>query len=152
VLTIGELYIDDAQHGITKVPGRVDFTLDFRSQDESTLSTFNQFLQGLVGDIGKKRGLNIELGHATHAASAKMDESLINSLTNAAIEVGISTIPIPSGGGHDSAVFASQGIPTAMIFVRNDNGSHNADEAMEFDDFAAAFHMMVRWLENYKVD
>ncbi|MFK8083797.1 MAG: hydantoinase/carbamoylase family amidase [Granulosicoccus sp.] len=152
VLTIGEFSTDREQHGITKVPGRVDFTLDFRSQEQATLNTFNSFLLKLVRDISQKRGLNIQLGHATEAASAKMDESMQNTLTKAAKEIGISTMPIPSGGGHDSAVFAAQGIPTAMVFVRNDKGSHNPDEAMEFDDFAAAFHVMVRWLENYAVE
>ena len=43
---------------------------------------------------------------------------------------------MPSGAGHDAAVFAKVGIPSAMIFVRNDNGSHNADEAMALEDFA----------------
>ena len=41
-----------------------------------------------------------------------------------------------SGAGHDAAVFAKMGIPTGMIFVRNDHGSHNPDEAMALDDFA----------------
>ena len=33
-----------------------------------------------------------------------------------------------SGAGHDAAVFAKVGMPTAMIFVRNEHGSHNPDE------------------------
>ena len=37
---------------------------------------------------------------------------------------------MPSGAGHDAAVFAKLGIPTAMIFVRNEHGSHNPAEAM----------------------
>jgi N-carbamoyl-L-amino-acid hydrolase len=32
-------------------------------------------------------------------------------------------------------VFANAGIPSGMIFVRNANGSHNPDEAMDIDDF-----------------
>jgi beta-ureidopropionase / N-carbamoyl-L-amino-acid hydrolase len=42
---------------------------------------------------------------------------------------------MPSGAGHDAAIFMKVGIPSAMIFVRNDHGSHNADEAMTMDDF-----------------
>ncbi len=37
---------------------------------------------------------------------------------------------MPSGAGHDAAVFAKMGVPTGMIFVRNDHGSHNSEEAM----------------------
>ncbi|RYF58993.1 MAG: M20/M25/M40 family metallo-hydrolase, partial [Comamonadaceae bacterium] len=49
---------------------------------------------------------------------------------------------IPSGAGHDAAVFAAAGIPAAMLFVRNANGSHNPHEAMDIDDFLQG----TRWL------
>jgi N-carbamoyl-L-amino-acid hydrolase len=42
---------------------------------------------------------------------------------------------MPSGAGHDAAVFARLGIPTGMIFVRNENGSHHPDEAMALPHF-----------------
>jgi N-carbamoyl-L-amino-acid hydrolase len=32
-------------------------------------------------------------------------------------------------------VFANAGIPSAMIFVRNDKGSHNPHESMDIADF-----------------
>jgi N-carbamoyl-L-amino-acid hydrolase len=41
-----------------------------------------------------------------------------------------------SGAGHDCAVFANEGVPCAMIFIRNEHGSHNPDEAMDIEDFA----------------
>src|SRR5208337_4051333 len=49
---------------------------------------------------------------------------------------------MPSGAGHDAAVFANAGIPSAMIFVRNEHGSHNPNEAMEIADFAAGVAVM----------
>ena len=51
--------------------------------------------------------------------------------------MGLPDEPIPSGAGHDAAVFANAGIPSAMIFVRNEHGSHNPKEAMAMDDFLA---------------
>ena len=44
-------------------------------------------------------------------------------------------IDIPSGAGHDAAVFANHGVAAGMIFIRNDNGSHNPDEKMDLGDF-----------------
>jgi beta-ureidopropionase / N-carbamoyl-L-amino-acid hydrolase len=44
-------------------------------------------------------------------------------------------IDIPSGAGHDAANFANAGVPAGMIFIRNDNGSHNPDEKMDLNDF-----------------
>ena len=54
-----------------------------------------------------------------------------------------------SGAGHDAAVFATRGIPTGMIFVRNEHGSHNPDEAMELDDFAVGTQALLRLLLNF---
>jgi N-carbamoyl-L-amino-acid hydrolase len=49
--------------------------------------------------------------------------------------LGLSAETLPSGAGHDAAIFANQGVPAAMIFIRNQHGSHNPDEAMELEDF-----------------
>ena len=49
---------------------------------------------------------------------------------------------MPSGAGHDSSVFANAGVPSGMIFVRNDKGSHNPHEAMDFDDFFQATEIL----------
>ena len=38
------------------------------------------------------------------------------------------------------------GIPAAMIFVRNQHGSHNPKEAMRMDDFASACAVVQRWV------
>jgi len=53
---------------------------------------------------------------------------------------------MPSGAGHDSAIFANSGIPSAMVFVRNDKGSHNPHEAMELPDFFAGAEVLSRTL------
>ncbi len=51
---------------------------------------------------------------------------------------------MPSGAGHDSAVFANAGVPSAMIFVRNDKGSHNPQESMDYSDFFAGGEVLAR--------
>ena len=52
---------------------------------------------------------------------------------------------LPSGGGHDCAVFAGLGVPSGMLFIRNENGSHNPDEHMAFEDFAIACDVLHHW-------
>jgi N-carbamoyl-L-amino-acid hydrolase len=49
---------------------------------------------------------------------------------------------LASGAGHDAAVFAAAGVPAAMIFVRNQNGSHNPHEAMRMEDFELAVRVL----------
>ena len=64
-----------------------------------------------------------------------MAPALCDALSQICTERNIAHERLPSGAGHDAAVFANQGVPSAMIFVRNEHGSHNPNEAMEMDDF-----------------
>ena len=57
-------------------------------------------------------------------------------------QLGVQVFRLASGAGHDAAVFANAGIPSAMVFVRNENGSHNPKEAMNLDDFVAGIAVM----------
>jgi len=58
-------------------------------------------------------------------------------------------LEMPSGAGHDAAEFAAAGIPSAMIFVRNDNGSHNPQEAMSLGDFAVGTRALTALLRQF---
>jgi len=71
-----------------------------------------------------------------------MDAEWVRRLRQAAQALGLPDEEIPSGAGHDAAVFANAGIPSAMVFVRNENGSHNPKEAMNLDDFVAGIAVM----------
>jgi beta-ureidopropionase / N-carbamoyl-L-amino-acid hydrolase len=51
-----------------------------------------------------------------------------------------------SGAGHDASVFANLGVPAGMLFVRNAHGSHNPNESMAIEDFAAATRILLSYL------
>ncbi|MCR9107389.1 hydantoinase/carbamoylase family amidase [uncultured Marivita sp.] len=145
VLTLGEFSTDPDQHGITKVPGALHFTIDVRSQDDAVLNRFEARLQALALEIADTRRVMIDLGRYTQAASAAMCVDMRNALASAARSRNVPHKELPSGGGHDCATFASLGIPSAMVFIRNRNGSHNPDEHMDFSDFAAACDVLTEW-------
>ena len=147
VLTLGEFTTDPVLHGITKVPGLLTFTLDVRSQDDTVLNLFERWVQQQAREIGARRGVRIDLGPYTQAAAAPMDASLRRGLLAAARDCDVTACELPSGGGHDCATFSSLGIPSAMLFIRNENGSHNPDEHMEFADFASACDVLTSWAE-----
>ena len=48
--------------------------------------------------------------------------------------------------GYDAFIFARAGIPSAMVLVLNQNGSHNAAEAMEMADFDCGTAMLATTL------
>ncbi|MBN8898455.1 MAG: M20/M25/M40 family metallo-hydrolase, partial [Rhodospirillales bacterium] len=62
----------------------------------------------------------------------------------AALEIPV--IELGSPASHDAAAFAASGVPVGMLFVRNENGSHNPREAMSIDDFLAGTAILTHWL------
>ena len=72
------------------------------------------------------------------------DAALVAKLEAGAAALGIGFQKLASGAGHDSANFGAAGIPFAMLFIANQNGSHNPKEAMKTDDFLAAAAVLTK--------
>lgn len=141
-VTVGQFCTDPVQADFSKVAGEVDFCIDLRSRQASTLALMDQRLQAALVDISTQCGVTFELGERTASAAGVMSSDLVDLLGEAASEAGVQALSMPSGAGHDAALFAGQGIDTAMLFVRNANGSHNPDEAMDMQDFQAAVQVL----------
>ena len=73
-------------------------------------------------------------------------QAIRSALERCAAELGISVLQLGSPASHDAAAFAAAGVPMGMIFVRNENGSHNPREAMEIDDFMAGAALLTQYL------
>ncbi len=146
VVTCGIVGTNPDEHAVSRVPGEVSFALEYRSQDTKTLTSFGSLISSECKQIGEKRGVEFNLGKPVYTEPARMSEKLVSRLEAQAMEAGIECEIMPSGAGHDSAIFANSGIPSAMIFVRNDKGSHNPHEAMERDDVCASAEVLSRTL------
>lgn len=133
--TIGKFQTDAERHAMTVISGEVAFTLDMRSVDPAMLARLERQVPELAAEIAARRGVTFDLGAMTSAAPGVMDDGLVGTYRKAAAAMGVKAMDIPSGASHDSAAFADAGVPTAMLFIRNENGSHNPDEAMEIPDF-----------------
>jgi beta-ureidopropionase / N-carbamoyl-L-amino-acid hydrolase len=147
VITAGIVGTDPSEHAIARIPGRLRFSLEFRSQSKETLEAFYDLFLSECQLVGEQRGVEFKLDRRLETAPAIMDAAWIDRLRAAARALDLPDEPMPSGAGHDAAVFANQGIPSAMVFVRNQNGSHNPDEAMEIDDFASGVDVMAAALQ-----
>ena len=145
-VTFGRFFTDADEADFAKVPGRVDFSLDVRSAEVEVLALVEDRLHAHIAAIEAASGVEFHLGPRTGSEPALMDEDLVDRLACAADSLGARPRRMACGAGHDSAVFAAEGVPTAMIFVRNANGSHNPDEAMRLDDFAVATRLLGRTL------
>ncbi len=142
VITSGVMGTDSTEHAIARIPGSVKFSFEARSQSQETLEAFYDLFMSECASIGDDRGVEFKLDRRLQSSPATMDPGWVERLRAAARELGLPDEPIPSGAGHDAAVFANIGIPSAMIFVRNENGSHNPFEAMKIDDFMKGVAVM----------
>jgi N-carbamoyl-L-amino-acid hydrolase len=145
VFTVGELFTDPAMHGPSKIAGETHFVLDLRSVSDATMDLMAAEARQAAARIGGAYRVTFELGTTSDSPPAVMDARLraqLMSLLERPFEM-------PSGAGHDAAVFAKLGVPTAMIFVRNDRGSHNPDESMTLDDFAVGAGALLRLLMEF---
>jgi len=145
VLTSGELFTDPAMHGPSKVAGETRFVLDLRSLSDTTMDVVAAEARAAAERISAAYRVRIDLGATSDSPAAVMDSRLrarLMSLLDRPFEMA-------SGAGHDAAVFTKVGIPSAMIFVRNENGSHNPDEAMSLEDFAVGTRALTGLLEDF---
>jgi N-carbamoyl-L-amino-acid hydrolase len=132
VLTAGELFTDPALHGPSKIAGETRFVLDVRGLAQTTMDAVAEEARRAAELISSAYRVQIDLGATSDSPPAVMDQRLRSRLMSLLAQ----PFEMASGAGHDAAVFAQVGVPSAMIFVRNENGSHNADEAMAMSDFS----------------
>lgn len=144
VFTAGVCTTDPAAHAVTRIPGEVTFSLDIRSETSETIAQLAALLERECAAVAQERQVVFDLGRRSIAEPARMDDGLIDRLCRICRQLDVPHQKLPSGAGHDAAVFANHGIPAAMIFIRNHNGSHNPDEAMELDDFMLGVDVLYR--------
>lgn len=135
VVTCGVVQTNPAEHSISRVPGYAHFSFEARSKSSDTLEAFYQLVQAEMASIERERGVKFALDRRLTSDPAVTDPLLCELMAKACRTRGIAHERIPSGAGHDAALFANGGVPSGMVFVRNQNGSHNPYEAMELSDF-----------------
>jgi N-carbamoyl-L-amino-acid hydrolase len=146
VVTSGIVGTDPHEHALARIPGRVTFSLDIRSQSRETMEAFYALFLAECRALAAERGVEFRRDCRLESAPAQMDDRLVAFLRSKLWGAGLADEPMPSGAGHDAAVFANAGIPTGMIFVRNAHGSHNPGEAMDIADFAIGVAILKRTL------
>lgn len=115
----------------------VRFSFDIRSLHPETVERFHELLLQEAAAVGAAYGAAFEFDPMLYSPPAAMDEGLRRALAEGAAAAGVPVRSISSGAGHDSAIFAAAGVPTAMLFIANRFGSHNPKEAMAIEDFLA---------------
>ena len=146
VLTAGELYTDPALHGPSKIAGETRFVLDLRSLSDATMTAVAAEARAAAARIGAAYRVRIDLG-ATSDSPRRGDGRAAAGETPGASSTGRSRWR--AARVTMRPCLQSSRIPTAMIFVRNEHGSHNPDEAMSLDDFAVGTRCLLGLLMDF---
>jgi acetylornithine deacetylase/succinyl-diaminopimelate desuccinylase-like protein len=127
VATVGQIDVEPGAANV--IPGRVRLSVDARAPDRERLDR-------LVAELDFQPDFRLE--------PVPMAPRPIGALRAELESRGLPVVELPSGAGHDAAVLAAAGIPTAMLFVRSLNGgiSHSPDEHSPPEDVELAVEVL----------
>ena len=134
------------------MPGAFHFSLDVRAYDEAVLAELDRQVDAIIAGIEQRRGVRFHRGAKARAAVGPVDPAIRRALEAGAAALGIPALELGSPASHDAAAFAAAGVPMGMIFVRNENGSHNPREAMTIDDFLAGTSVLTWYLAHALIE
>ncbi|KEP70881.1 allantoate amidohydrolase [Thioclava dalianensis] len=130
-------HIDVYPNSRNVIPGKVVFTVDFRSPDLAVIEDMEARLKTGAREICDEMGLSVEFEKSGGFDPVTFDPACVSAVRNAAERLGYSHRDIISGAGHD-ACWINQVAPTAMIMCPCVDGlSHNEAEEIS-KDWAAA--------------
>jgi acetylornithine deacetylase/succinyl-diaminopimelate desuccinylase-like protein len=130
--TVGQIYVEPGAANV--IPGRVRLSVDVRAPDRERLDR-------LVDVLALEPDFRLE--------PVPMAERPLAALRAELEKRKLPILELPSGAGHDAAILAAAGVPTAMLFVRSLNGgvSHSPHELSSPEDVELAVDVLTGALE-----
>ena len=119
------------------IPGKVVFTVDFRSPELAVIQDMESRLRVEAQGICDTMGMEVSFEKVGGFDPVTFDETCVQAVRSAAVRLGYSHMDLISGAGHD-ACWINRVAPTAMIMCPCVDGlSHNEAEEIS-PEWAAA--------------
>lgn len=126
-------HIDVFPNSRNVIPGKVVFTVDFRSPNLAVIEDMESRLKSGAKAICDEMGMQVEFEKVGGFDPVEFDESCVTAVRNAAERLGYSHRNLISGAGHD-ACWINRVAPTAMVMCPCVDGlSHNEAEEISKD-------------------
>jgi N-carbamoyl-L-amino-acid hydrolase len=124
--TVGVLDVHPNSRNV--IPGRVKFSVDLRADTDAALSEMDAALRAACATLGIATQVTCTAEQVVYFAPQPFAAELVGSVRDSAAALGLSSLDLTSGAGHD-AVYMARVAPAAMIFVPCKDGiSHNEIE------------------------
>lgn len=110
------------------IPGKVTLGMELRDLDAARIQELFANIRQAADEIGRMNGTTFHFSPGSPAQPALTDPRFQALITASARGLGLSTLSMPSGAGHDAQEMANLG-PIGMIFVPSVGGiSHSPQE------------------------
>ena len=118
------------------IAGEVKLTVDLRDLDTAKIERFTRHFEALGRQIGSATGTTFAFATLVDSDPALADPRMMDIVESSAKALGLSSLRMPSGAGHDAAEMGRIA-PMGMIFVPSVGGiSHSPKELTSWDDCA----------------
>jgi N-carbamoyl-L-amino-acid hydrolase len=125
------------------IPGQVQFSIDIRHPDSSTLDLMTSKLKEYIAQVAAQKSIAIDLKEVSYFPPCNFDTRCIDTIRNAAKDLGYSHMDVVSGAGHD-AIYMKRLAPTGMIFIPCKDGvSHNEIEDAKSEHLEAGANVLL---------
>ena len=126
------------------VPGLVKLSVEFRDLSDATIARLGEETQARLQQIAQETGTEISMNRALHDDPALADGRIQKQIEAAAATLGLTTMHMPSGAGHDAQNLAKLA-PMGMIFIPSIGGiSHSPKELSRWSDCANGADVLLR--------
>jgi N-carbamoyl-L-amino-acid hydrolase len=146
VMNVGRMEFRPGAFNI--VPARVDLALEFRSSDEEQFKRLDLALLECAQREAERFGLELQTEFLGKHSPTAMSERIQQAFVNACKSLGLSSVSLASGAGHDAQSLA-EACPVGMIFVPSKDGaSHSAREFTEWEDCVNGANVLLQAVLN----
>jgi len=140
--TVGQLQVFPNAHNV--VPGLVKHTIELRDLSEEKIARLGEEIQRRAQEIAQQTGTEIQIKKVDHDPPAMADPKIQKEIEEAAAGLGLKTMRLPSGAGHDAQWMAWLA-PMGMIFVPSIGGiSHSPKELTTWQDCANGANLLLQ--------
>ena len=144
MLTIGKTALHPGSFSV--IPGRADFTLEFRSASPEDLAAIEKEVFILADDVASMRGLTFVSRLVDKTAPVTLAPRIVSLIEEESRTLGYPSLRLTSGAGHDAQILAGA-CDAGMIFIPSPDGiSHAPGERVNWDDLEKGANLLLRTL------
>jgi len=132
VATVGSIATEPGSFNV--IPGRARLRLECRSLDAAELDSLESALSDAARGAADEFGLAVTVEPVGRWDPSPTAEGVRTAIAAAAADLGLTTLEMPSGAGHDAQSLSAI-TPSGMVFVPSIGGiSHDPSERTAWED------------------